>query len=145
MRPGAGYVRVTALCVLLGLAAMLFGLWWATFLAGVVVGLALSRTWWAVAAGALLGLVAWSEPLIVENVRFGLQSTTLALAAILGVKGAAFAPVALTLLIGVLLGLTGSWLGLAVGRVVLSRLRSPAVEKLGDQRLEVKDSVLTKG
>ena len=44
---------------------------------------------------------------------------------------------------GVAIGLAGSWLGAAIRGVALNSPRSGAVEKLGDQRLEVKDPVLT--
>ena len=144
MRPRERFALVLAAGILVSLAGMLLGLWWVTFLAGVGVGLALPRTWMALAAGAVVGLVAWSEPLLVANAQYGLGSTSLALAAILGAKGAAFAPVALTVVIGVLLGLTGGWLGAATRAVVISRPWSRPVEKLGDERLEVKDPVLTK-
>jgi len=130
--------------VLLSLSAMLLGLWWVTFLAALAVGLALSRTWMALVAGAIAGLVAWTEPLIATQAQYGLAPAATALAAIMGVKGAALVPIALTVLTGVLLGLSGAWLGAAARAVAISLRRSPAVEKLGDQRLEVKDSVLTK-
>ena len=61
----------------------------------------------------------------------------------MGVNGAALIPIALTVVVGVLLSLAGSWLGAAIRGVALNRTRSGAVEKLGDQRLEVKDPVLT--
>jgi len=131
--------------VVLSLAAMLLGLWWVTFLAALAAGVALSRTWMALVAGAIAGLVAWSEPLIAAQAQYGLAPAATALAAIMGVKGAALVPIALTVLTGVLLGLSGAWLGAAARVVAISLGRSPAVEKLRDQRLEVKDSVLTKG
>ena len=129
--------------VLLSLAGMLLGLWWVTFAAAVAVGLALRRTWTALTVGAISGLAAWSEPLMVAQAQYGLRSASLSIAAILGAKGAALVPVALTVLIGVLLGLAGSWLGAAARDVALRRRSSRPVEKLGDQRLEVKDPVLT--
>ena len=61
----------------------------------------------------------------------------------MGVNGAALIPIALTVVVGVLLGLAGSWLGAAIRGVALDCRRSGSVEKLGDQRLEVKDPVLT--
>jgi hypothetical protein len=129
---------------LLSLSAMLVGLWWVTFAAAVAVGLALPRTWWALGAGAIAGLVAWSEPLVAAQAQYGLGPTSLSIAAILGVKGAALVPIALTVLIGALLGLAGAWLGAAARSVTLSRPWSRPVEKLGDERLEVVDPVLTK-
>ena len=129
--------------ILLSLAGMFLGLWWVTFATGVAIGLALPKTWTALVAGAISGLVAWSEPLIEANAQYGLGPTSLSIAAIMGVNGAALIPIALTVVVGVLLGLAGSWLGAAIRGVALDCRRSGSVEKLGDQRLEVKDPVLT--
>ena len=129
--------------ILLSLSGMFLGLWWVTFATGVAIGLALPRTWTALVAGAISGLVAWSEPLIEANAQYGLGPTSLSIAAIMGANGAALIPIALTMIVGVLLGLAGSWLGAAMRGVTLNRPRSGAVEKLGDERLEVKDPVLT--
>ena len=129
--------------IVLSLSGMFLGWWWVTFATGVVIGLALPRTWTALVAGAISGLVAWSEPLIEANAQYGLGPTSLSIAAIMGANGAALVPVALTVVVGGLLGLTGSWLGTAIRGVAMSRPRSRKVEKLGDQRLEVKDPVLT--
>ena len=145
MRARERFALVLGGGLVLSLAGMLLGLWWITFVVAVAVGLAIPRTWVALAAGAVIGLVAWSEPLLVASAQYGLKSTSLAIAAILGAKGAALVPVALTFVIGVLLGLTGAWLGSAVRGVALPRLWSGSVQKLGDERLEVKDPVLTKG
>jgi len=127
----------------LSLAGMFLGWWWVTFATGIAIGLALPRMWTALVAGSISGLVAWSEPLIESNARYGLGPTSLSIAAIMGANGAALIPIALTVIVGVLLGLTGSWLGAAIRGVAVNRPRSGAVEKLGDQRLEVKDPVLT--
>ena len=129
--------------ILVSLAGMFLGLWWVTFATGVAIGLALPKTWTALVAGAISGLVAWSEPLIEANAQYGLGPTSLSIAAIMGVNGAALIPIALTVVVGVLLGLAGSWLGAAIRGVALDCRRSGSVEKLGDQRLEVKDPVLT--
>ena len=138
----ARFALVLAGGAVLSLAGMLLGLWWVTFASGVAVGLALPRAWWAVIAGAIGGLVAWSEPLLAAQAQFSLGPTTLALAAILKANGAALVPVALTVVLGVLLGVAGAWLGTAA-RGFLPRKLMP-VQKLGDERLEVKDPVLTK-
>ncbi len=129
--------------ILVSLAGMFLGLWWVTFATGVAIGLALPKTWTALVAGAISGLVAWSEPLIEANAQYGLGPTSLSIAAIMGVNGAALIPIALTVVVGVLLGLAGSWLGAAIRGLALDSRRSGSVEKLGDQRLEVKDPVLT--
>ena len=130
---------------LLMLASVPLGLWSLTFVGAAAIGASVFRARIAIASGALLGLIAWALPLQGIQLQYGLIPTANALAAIMGVKGAALVPIALTVVTGGLLGLCGAWLGAAARGVVISLRRSPAVEKLGDQRLEVKDSVLTKG
>jgi hypothetical protein len=143
MSVGRKFALVLVGGILLSLSGMFLGLWWVTFATGVAIGLALPRTWTALVAGAISGLVAWSEPLVETNAQYGLGPTSLSIAAIMGATGAALIPIALTVAVGVLLGLAGSWLGAAIRGVVIQRPRSGAVEELGDQRLEVKDPVLT--
>jgi hypothetical protein len=125
-----------------GLLGVYLGLWWAPFPLGVATGVILTRARWALLAGGLSGLVAWTVPLIAEQVLHGLKETSLSLAAMMGFDGAATVPFALTLLVGLLLGLTGAWFGAAV-KAVLPASLGP-VQKLGDKRLEVKDPVLAK-
>jgi len=143
MSAGRRFALVLVVGIVLSLSGMFLGLWWVTFATGVAIGLALPRTWMALVAGAASGLVAWSEPLIEANAQYGLGPTSLSIAAIMGASGAALIPIALTVIVGVLLGLAGSWLGAAIRGVAITRPRSGAIEKLGDQRLEVKDPVLT--
>ena len=129
--------------LLVALYGGLFGPWWLTFVGAVVIGAVMTRARTAVFAGALVGLLGWATPLETIQSHYGLAPTANALAAIMGVKGAALIPIALTVIVGVLLGLTGAWLGAGGRGVAISLRRSGAVEKLGDQRLEVKDPVLT--
>jgi hypothetical protein len=124
------------------LLGLLLGAWWVAFPVGVAAGALLIRARWALPAGALSGLVAWTVPLVVAQAQYGLKATSLSLAAIMGFNGAATIPFALTLLVGLLLGLVGAWLGCAARDLV--RPRSGPVQKLPDQRLEVKDPVLAK-
>src|SRR5260370_19559132 len=112
--------------IVLRLSGMFLGWWWVTCVTGVVVGLALPKTWTALVAGAISGLVAWSEPLIEANAQYGLGPTSLSIAAIMGANGAALIPIALTVIVGGLLGLTGSWLGAPVRGVPIRRPRSRA-------------------
>jgi len=143
MSPQRRFAVVLLGGIVLSLSGMFLGWWWVTFATGVAIGLALPRTWTALVAGAISGLVAWSEPLIEANAQYGLGPTSLSIAAIMGANGAALIPIALTVVVGVLLGLTGSWLGAAIRGVPIRRPTSRAVEELGDQRLEVEDPVLT--
>lgn len=140
-----GAVRFAAVFVVATAIALLgvyLGAWWSPFPVGIVAGVVLTRARWAVTAGALAGLVSWTVPLVAEQAQYGLKETSLSIAAIMGFDGAATIPLALTVLVGLLLGLTGAWLG-SSARSLLPRPLRP-VQKLGDQRLEVKDPVLTK-
>jgi len=136
------FVIVLIAAAAISLLGILIGAWWLPFPIGVVAGLVLVRPRWALPAGALAGLIAWTIPLISAQLQYGLGPTSLSLAAIMGFNGAATIPVTLTVLVGLLLGLTGAWLGTAARGLVRPPL-SP-VQKLRDQRLEVEDPVLAK-
>lgn len=74
--------------------------------------------------GALIGLVSWLIPLMSSDSRYGLGPTAESLAAIMGFGHQGPIPVVLTLVVGLLLGLTGAWLGSA-GRTVVQ----PAISR----------------
>jgi hypothetical protein len=105
-----------------GLMGVLLGAWWAPFVAGIAAGALVPRAWWAVLAGAVAGLVAWGVPLEYAQLQYGLAPTALSLAAIMGFTGAATIPIALTLLVGTLLGFSGAWFG-SVARSFVPRSR----------------------
>jgi hypothetical protein len=111
----------------ISLGGVLLGAWWAPFTVGVVVGLVLSRARVAVVAGALAGLLAWSLPLAAGQLRYGLGPATQSLAAIMGFTHLPAIPVVLTCVVGVLLGLTGAWLGSAT-RTVMG-MDQPAISR----------------
>jgi hypothetical protein len=125
-----------------GLLGVLVGAWWIPFPIGILAGVVLHRARWAIPAGCLAGLAAWTVPLAVAQQQYGLGSTATSLAAIMGFTGAATIPVVLTCAVGLLLGLTGAWLGSAARSLLPGPLRP--VQKLGDQRLEVVNPVLPK-
>ena len=122
----------------------LIGPWWLTFAGAVAIGVVMTRARIAIPVAAIIGFAGWVTPLVAIQSQYGIRPAADALAAIMGFKGATAIPVVLTLLVGVLLGVAGSWLGSAARTVVISRPWSRPVQKLGDQRLEVKDPVLTK-
>ena len=140
--------RILYLIAAIGAVVMFYGglvgPWWLTFVGAVVIGAAVTRARLAILAAAIIAFIGWVTPLETIQSQYGLRPAADALAAIMGFKGATAIPVVLTVLVGVLLGVSGSWLGSAARTVVISRPWSRPVQKLGDQRLEVKDPVLTK-
>jgi hypothetical protein len=136
------FITVLVAGAAISLLGILVGAWWLPFPIGVAAGVVLVRARWGLPAGALIGLIAWTIPLVSAQLQYGLGPTSLSLAAIMGFNGAATIPVALTLLVGLLLGLTGAWLGAAARGLARPPLRP--VQKLADQRLKVEDPVLAK-
>lgn len=114
------------LATLVALACVLLGLWWAPFAIGLVLGAAIPRPRAAIPWGAVVGLLSWLVPLAVAHSRYGLVPTAQALAAIMGFGHQAAVPLALTLVAGSILGLTGAWLGNAVRSVVAPSARVDA-------------------
>jgi hypothetical protein len=104
------------LAILASIAAVLLGVWWAPFAIAVVVGITSRRARTAVPAGAILGLASWAVPLAWAHLQFGLRPTAESLAAIMGFSQPAI-PVVLTCVVGLLLGLSGAWLGSAARAV----------------------------
>ena len=102
------------LAALLALAGVMLGLWWAPFVVGLALGAVTQRARIAAPAGAAIGLLAWFIPLAVAQERYGLGATAESLAAIMKLDHQAAFPIAMTLLVGMLLGLTGAWLGSAM-------------------------------
>ena len=109
------FLTVLAGTAAIGLMGVLLGAWWAPFVAGVGAGIFIVRGWRAPIAGALVGLISWGVPLAYAQFQYGLGRTAFSLAAMMGFNGASTIPVALTLIVAVLLGFSGAWLG-AAGR-----------------------------
>ena len=117
------------LAFIVSVAGVLAGAWWAPFLAGLVIGAVHPRARFAVPAGAVIGLLGWALPLAAVQVQYGAGSAAASLAAIMGFSHQAAIPVTLTCVVGLLLGLTGAWLGSA-GRSLQDSL-SPSGRGLG--------------
>jgi len=103
---------------LVGLAGVLLGAWWAPFVAGAFIALMVGRARMAIPLGGLTGLASWLLPLVAIQVRYGLNPTAESLAAIMGFSRDGAIPIALSLIVGGLLGLVGAWLASAARTVV---------------------------
>lgn len=118
--------------------AVAFGAWWAPFPLGLVFGVLQCRARIAIPVGAVTGLVGWSIPLALLATRHGIGPAASALSAILGFGHQGAYAVALTLLVGLLLGLTGGWLG-SVAWTSINRLgRKRPAKPLGTSPFPVK-------
>jgi len=117
-------VRVAVLVlsgVIVALLGVLLGAWWTPFCVGAAFGLIIRRPVVAIPLGAVSGLLAWLLPLAGAELRYGIGSTSISLAEIMGFDHQGTLPVVLTLLVGTFLGLTGAWLACAARMLVPGR------------------------
>src|ERR1700687_1928013 len=101
------------LAAIVSIAGVLAGAWWAPFVAGLAIGFVQPRARFAVAAGGIVGPLAWALTLAALQIRSGAGSAADSLASIMGFSHLGAIPVVLTCSVGLLLGLTGAWLGSA--------------------------------
>jgi hypothetical protein len=121
MEPAAVKVIATViLALIVSVAGVLAGAWWAPFVAGLVIGMVQPRARFAVPAGAVVGLLGWALPLGAIQVQYGAGPAASSLAAIMGFGHQGAIPIVLTLMVGLLLGATGAWLGSATRSLVKS-------------------------
>lgn len=104
--------------------AVMVGVWWAPFAVGIGIGIAYPRTRIALPVGAAAGFLAWGLLLIADQILYGIGPAAEALGAIMGFGRQAAVPVILTCTVGLLLGLTGAWLGSAGRSLVKTPARS---------------------
>jgi hypothetical protein len=123
MRNPVWFAIVLLAGVAISLVGVLVGMWWLTFPAGLLIGLAVTPARLAVPTGALIGLLGWILPLAGQHVRYGIGPAANSLAAIMGFTGQAAVPLILTCLVGLLLGLTGAWLASAVRLLLVPATR----------------------
>lgn len=115
--------QLTALATAAGLVviwlANLFGLWWVTPLAGLVIGLALRRARAVFLSAVLAGALGWGAPLAWQalSLPIGAASSTVAGIMGFGASNGALIVVA-TLLLGAIYCAAGAWVGLALRRLV---------------------------
>jgi hypothetical protein len=111
--PAVKILAALILGLLVSVGAVLLGAWWAPFTVGIALGIVEPRARFAVPAGALIGLAAWGLPLAADHVHYGIGPSASTLATIMGFAHQAAIPLALTCVVGLLLGVTGAWLGSA--------------------------------
>jgi hypothetical protein len=109
-----------ATAFIVALVGVLLGAWWTPFFAGAAIGIVVVRPLNAIPLGGLSGVISWLLPLAAIDVRYGLAPTATSLAAIMGFDHQATVPVALSLILGMLLGLTGAWLANAARAIATS-------------------------
>ncbi len=108
----------------LGVISFIYGGWWWPFIAGLAIGALTGRARVTIPLGAAVGLLAWGAPLVYDQARYGLGPAASSLAAIMGFGHQGAIPVVLTLVVGMLLGLTGAWLGSAARSWLPGRQRA---------------------
>jgi hypothetical protein len=104
-------LAVVMLAAIVSIAGVLAGAWWAPFTVGLAIGFVQPRARFALPVGAVVGLLAWALPLAAVQIQYGAGSAAQSLAAIMGFGHQGAIPVVLTCVVGLLLGLTGAWLG----------------------------------
>jgi hypothetical protein len=117
-------VAAVILALIASLAGVMVGAWWMPFVGSLAIGVVQPRARFAVPAGAVVGVLGWGLPLALLQVQYGAGAAAGSLAAIMGLGHQGTIPVVLTLVVGLLLGLTGAWLGSA-GRTVVQ----PAISR----------------
>ncbi len=117
-------LRAFALAVLLTFAAVAGnarGLWWVTFVTGLMLGLLLRRARRALASGLASGALAWGVPLAWLSLSAPVGGMAIVVSGILGIRGSPWPAIALTVALGALLSVTGAWLGSALQAIGLRR------------------------
>jgi hypothetical protein len=109
---------LVATAFIVALVGVLLGAWWTPFFGGAAIGLVVVRPAAAIPLGGLSGLFSWLLPLAAIEVRYGLGPTATSLAAIMGFDHQGTLAVALSLVVGALLGLTGAWVACAARTLV---------------------------
>jgi len=103
--------------LIIAVAGVLFGAWWAPFAVGIAIGVVQGKARVAIPLGALTGLIAWALPLARLDLVYGIGPAASSIAAIMGFGHQGLIPIILTLAFGALLGLTGAWLATAIRQV----------------------------
>jgi len=111
---------VTVVGVAVVWAGAVDGLWWAPLLTGFVIGVILRGGRAIVAAAGLVAVLGWALPLAWQALHSPIGKVAAVVAGILGLSTTS-GPVVIvvTLVLALLLGLAGAWVGAALRRLIV--------------------------
>ncbi len=111
---------VTVVGVAVVWAAAVDGLWWAPLLAGFVIGVILRGGRVIVVTAGLVVVLGWALPLAWQALHNPIGKVAMVVAGILGLNTTS-GPVVIvvTLVLALLLGLAGAWVGAALRRLIV--------------------------
>ncbi len=123
-RRGKTRLGLAALVTVVGVAVVwagaTVGLWWAPLLVGFVIGIILRGGQAIVATTGLAAILGWALPLAWQALQSPIGTVATVVAGILGL-GATSGPIVIvvTLVLALLLGLAGAWVGAALRRLIV--------------------------
>lgn len=101
--------------VLVVIVANLYGWWYVTFIAGMVIGVLPSRLWRTLWTSAVCGVAGWGIALCIEFSFHSLRPASAVLSATMGFGTSGWLiPIVITFVSGLLLSLSGTWLSRSV-------------------------------
>ena len=119
-------MRTFGFCLLIGLIGLaltwlsgLVGWWWVTPLVGVLIGLLLRPAWLALVTSLAVGGLGWGLPLVLLAFTAPVGRTAAAVEAVIPGLPATGGTIIilLTVVVGCMLSLVGTWVGIAVRRL----------------------------
>jgi CBS-domain-containing membrane protein len=118
MRRFGFFIISIVIAVALAWLCNIFGLWWATTVLGFLLGILL-RGKGAFGAAVLVGGLGWGLPLLLQALHTPVGQVAATVAVLVGLVAAGgWLIVLLTVLLGVLLCVAGTWLGVALRGLV---------------------------
>lgn len=117
-KPGL-IVLIVVASIAINWLALLAGWWWVTALTGLLIGLFLRPAGGGFLASLLAGGLGWGLPLALLALNVPVQSLASAVESVVGYSSTSgVVIIVLTIVLGCLLSITGTWVGVAGRRVV---------------------------